>query len=121
MQQQEANFLEQDDDVAIDEGDDEVRVLESNGQDTGAHCASPPGHNIQPQDELETTPEEEEEEDPQMKEKQDIVNQDMVVFTPDESEEEPFKMAIDDTSDDPTIVWANRLPAFISDDVCIPT
>ena len=73
--QQEANFLEQDDDVDIDEEDDEVRVLESNGQDTSAYCASPPGHNIQPQDELETIPEEEEE-DPQMEEKQDIVNQD---------------------------------------------
>ena len=46
--QQGANFLEQDDDVDIDEEDDEVRVPESNGQDTGTHCASPPGHNIQP-------------------------------------------------------------------------
>ena len=45
--QQEANFLEQDDDAGIDEEDDEVRVPESNGHDTGAHCASPPGYNIQ--------------------------------------------------------------------------
>ena len=67
--QQEANFLEQDDDVDIDE----VRVPESNDQDTGAYCASPSGHNIQYQDELETIPEEEEE-DPQMEEKQDIDN-----------------------------------------------
>ena len=52
--QQEANFLEQDDNVDIDEEDDEVRVPESNGQDTGVHCASPPGHT------LETIPEEEE-------------------------------------------------------------
>ena len=64
--QQEANFLEQDDDVDIDEEDDEVRVPESNGHNTGMHCASSPGLNIQPQDELETIPEEEEEEDPQM-------------------------------------------------------
>ena len=71
--QQEANFLEQDDDVDIDEEDNEVRVPESNDQDTGAYCASPPGHNIQPQDELETI-QEEEEEDPQMEEKQDVVN-----------------------------------------------
>ena len=48
--QQEANFLEQDDNAGIDEEDDEVRVPESNGQDTGMHCASPPGHNIQYQD-----------------------------------------------------------------------
>ena len=46
----------------------------------------------------------------------------MVVFTPDESEEEPFNMAIDDTSDDPTIVMGKPVTtAFISDDVCIPT
>ena len=42
--QQEANFLEQDDDVDIDEEDDEIRVPESNGQDTGGCCASPSGH-----------------------------------------------------------------------------
>ena len=94
--QQEANFLEQ------DEEDDEVRVPESNGQDTGAYGASPSEHNIQYQDELETIPEEEE--DPQMAEKQDIDDPDTVVFTPDESEEEPFNTAIDDTSEDPTIV-----------------
>ena len=35
--QQEANFLEQDDDVDIEK----VRVPESNGQDTGVYCASP--------------------------------------------------------------------------------
>ena len=60
--QQEANFLEQ------DEEDDEVRVPESNGQDTGMYGTSPSEHNIQYQDELETIPEEEEE-DPQMAEK----------------------------------------------------
>ena len=114
-QQQEANFLEQ------DEEDDEVRVLESNGQDTGAYGASPSEHNFQYQDKLETIPEEEEE-DPQMEEKQDIDNQDMVVFTPDESEEEPFNSAIDDTSDDPTIVLGKLVTtAFVSDDVRIPT
>ena len=64
--QQEANFLEQDDVVDIDEEDNEARVLESNGQDTGAYCASPLRHDIQYQDKLETIPEEEE--DPQMEE-----------------------------------------------------
>ena len=119
--QQEANFLEQDDVVDIDEEDNEIRVPESNGQDTGVYCASPSGHNIQYQDELEMIPEEEEE-DPQMEEIQDVVEQDMVVFPPDESEEEPFNMAIDDTSDDPTIVMGKLVTtAFFSDDVCIPT
>ena len=107
----------------IDEEDNAVRVPESNGQDTGAYCASPSGHDIQYQDELETIPEEEEEEeDPQMEEKQDLVKHNTVVFTPDESEEEPFNTAIDDTSDDPTIVMGKLVTTtFISDDVGIPT
>ena len=114
--QQEANFLEQDDDVDIEE----VKVPESNGQDTGTYCASPSGHNIKYQDELATIPEEEE--DPQMEEKQDVIEQDTIVFTPDESEEEPFNMAIDDTSEDPTIVMGKPITTvFISDDVHIPT
>ena len=78
--QQEANFLEQ------DEEDDEVRVPESNGKDSSVHGISPTEHDIQYQDKLATIPEEEEE-DPQMAEKQDIDNQDMVAYTPDESEE----------------------------------
>ena len=117
--QQEANFLEQDNDAGSDEEDNKAIIPESNGQDTGTHYGSPVGHNIQPQDELDTIPEEEE---PQMEEKQDIVNQGMVVFTPDESEEEPFNTAIDDTSDDPTIVMGKPVTtAFISNDVHIPT
>ena len=114
--QQEANFLEQ------DEEDEEVRVPESNGQDTGAYGANPTEQYIQYQDELETIPEEEEEEDPQMAEKQDVDDPDMVVFTPDESEEEPFNTAIDDTSEDPTIVIGKLVTTtFISDDIHIPT
>ena len=112
--QQEANFLEQ------DEEDDEVRVLEYNGQGTGMYGTSPTEHDIQYQDELETIPEEEEE-DPQMAEKQDVDNPDMVAYTLDESKEEPFNMAIDDTSDDPTIVMGKLVTTtFISDEVHIP-
>ena len=111
---QETNFLEQ------DEEDNEVRVPESNGQDTGTYGANPTEHNIQYQDELETIPEEEE--DPQMAEKQDADDPDIVVFTPDESEEEPFNMAIDDTSEDPAIVMGKLVTtAFVSKDVRIPT
>ena len=58
--QQKANFLEQDDDAGSDEEDNNAIVLESHGQDTSVHYRIPPGHNIQPQDELETIPEEEE-------------------------------------------------------------
>ena len=119
--QQEANFLEQDDNAGSDVEDDKASVPESDGQDTGMHYRSPRGHNIQPQDELETIPEEEEDK-PQMEEKQDIADQDTVVFTLDESKEEPFNLAIDDTSDDPTIVMGKPVTtAFISDDVRIPT
>ena len=119
--QQEANFLEQDDNAGSDAQDNEASVPESNGQHTSAHYGSSSGHNIQPQNELETIPEEEEDK-PQMGEKQDVVDQDTVVFTPDESKEEPFNMAIDDTSDDLTIVMGKPVTtAFISDDICIPT
>ena len=117
--QQEANLLEEDDDTGSDEEVNNAIVLESHGQDTGVHYRSPPECNTQPQDELETIPEEEE---PQMEEQQDLANQNTIVFTTNESEEEPFNTAIDDTSDDPTIVMGKPvMTAFISDDVCIPT
>ena len=68
---------------------------------------------------METIPEEEE---PQTEEQQDLVDQDTVVFTPDKSEEEPFNTAIDDTSDDPTIVMGKPVTtAFVSNDVRILT
>ena len=66
--QQEANFLEQDANAGSDEKVDNTIVLESNGQDTSAYYGSPSECNTQPQDELETFPEEEE---PQTDEKQD--------------------------------------------------
>ena len=117
--QQEANFLEEDDDAGSDEEAENAIVPESDGQDTSTYYGSSIEHNFQPQDELETIPEEEE---PQTEEKQDIANQDTVVFTPDESEEEPFNTAIDDTSDDPTIVMGKPVTtAYVSNDVCIPT
>ena len=117
--QQQANFLEEDDDADSEEEADNAIVLESDGQDTGVYYGSSTECIIQPQDKLETIPEEEE---PQMEENQDIVDQDTVVFTPDKSKEEPYNTAIDDTSDDPTIVMGKPVTtAFVSDDVCIPT
>ena len=57
-----------------------------------------------------------------MAEREDEDELDMVAYTPDESEEEPFNTAIDDTSEDPTIVMGKPVTtAFVSDDVCIPT
>ena len=117
--QQEPNLLEEDDEIGSNEEVNNAIVPESHRQDTGPHYASPPECNIQPQDELETIPEEEE---PQTEEQQDLAHQDTVVFTPDESKEEPFNTAIDDTSDDPTIVMGKPFTtAFISDDVHILT
>ena len=54
--QQEANFLEEDNDAGSDEEAENTIVLESNGQDTGTYYGSPLEHNFQPQDELETIP-----------------------------------------------------------------
>ena len=51
-QQQEANFLEKDNNAGSDEEADNAIVSESNGQDTGVYYGSSSEHNIQPQDEL---------------------------------------------------------------------
>ena len=113
-QQQKADFVEH----------DEEKVPESNGQDTHDNGAPNAERNIQYHEELKTIPEEEEEEDedPQMAAKQDVDNFDMIVYNPEELEEEPFNMAIDDTFEDPTIVMGKPvITAFVSDDVCVPT
>ena len=85
--QQEANFLDEDDDAGTDKEAENTMDLESDGQDTSTHYGSSTEHSFQPQDELETIPEEDE---PQIEEKQVIADQDTVVFTSDESKEEPF-------------------------------
>ena len=114
-QQQKANFVEH----------EEEEVLESNGQDTGKNGAQNAETDIPYYDELETILEEDEdedEEDPQMATKQDVYDLDTIAYDPEESEDEPFNMAIDDTSEDPTIVMGKPVTtAFISDDVRIPT
>ena len=116
--QQEANFLEEDDNAGSDEEANNAIILESHGQDTSTHYGSPPECKNQPQEELDTIPEEEE---PQMKEQPDLADQNTVVFTPDKSKE-PFNTAIDDTSDDPTIVMGKPvMTAFVSNEVHIPT
>ena len=118
--QQEANFLDEDDDASSDEEANNSIILESHEQDTSAHYDSPPECKSQPYDELDTIPEEEEE--PQVKEQPDPTDKDTLVFTSEESKEEPFNTAIDDTSDDPTIIMGKPVTtAFISDQVQIPT
>ena len=111
-QQQKADFVKH----------DEEKVPESNGQDTSENGAKNAEHDIQYHDELETILEKEEDGDPQMAEKQDVDNLDKIVYTPEESKEEPFNTTIDDTSEDPTIVMGRPVTtAFVSNDVCIPT
>ena len=66
--------------------------------------------------------EEEEKEDTQMATKQEVDDFDTIAYNPEESEEEPFNMAIDDTSEDPTIVMGKPVTtAFVSADIHIPT
>ena len=118
-QQQKADFVEH----------DEEEVPESNGQDTGENGAQNAECDIQYYDELETILEEEEEEeeeeedkDSQMAAKQDVDDLDTIVYNPEESEEEPFNTAIDDTSEDPTIVMGKPVTtAFVSYNVHVPT
>ena len=100
------------------------RYRESNGQNTGENGAQNVEHDISYYDELETIPEEDEDEDgdPQMATKQDVNDLDMIAYNPEESEEEPFNTAIDDTSQDPTIVMGKPVTTtFVSDDVYIAT
>ena len=101
---------------------DEQEVPESNGNDTGENGAQNAEYNIQYYDDLETILEEEEEEDPQMVAKQGVDDFDTIAYNPEELEEEPFNTAIDDISEDPTIVMGKPVTtAFVSDDICIPT
>ena len=54
--------------------------------------------------------------------KQEVDNFDTIAYNPEEFEEEPFNTAIDDTSEDPTIVMGKPFTtAFVSDDICVPT
>ena len=95
------------------EEDNDSIIPKSHEQDTGTCHSSPSDHQIQPQDELDTIPEEEEE--PQMKEQPDPADQDTLVFTSKESKEEPFNTAINIASDDSTISMGKPVTtAFIS-------
>ena len=111
--QQEDKYLEEEDDVNIDNASNPI-IPESHEQDTGLHHISSSDHQTQPQDELATIPEEEEQPDP--------ADQDTLVFDSEESEEEPFNTAVDTTSDYSAITMGKPVTtAFISDLVQIPT
>ena len=100
---------------------DEEMIPELIDQDTNENGEINEEHYIQYREELETIPEEEDK-GPQMSEKEDIEELDMIEYAPKESDKEPFNMAIDDTSEDPTIVMGKPVTtAFVLDDVRVPT
>ena len=110
-QQQKADFVEH----------DEEKIPELINQDTGMNGEINTEHYIQYHNELETILEENDK-NPLMTAQEDINEADTIVYTPEESDDEPFNMAIDDTSKDPTIVMGKPVTtAFVSDDVSIPT
>ena len=110
-QQQKANFVEY----------DEEKIPELIDHDTGMNGEINTEHYIRYHDDLETIPEENDE-DPSMTAQDDVEEADTIEYTPDGSDNKPFNMAINDTSEDPTIVMGKLVTtAFISDDVHIPT
>ena len=57
-----------------------------------------------------------------MTEQEDADEVDILAYAPEECDDEPFNMAIDDTSKDPTIVMGKPVTtAFVSADECVPT
>ena len=110
-QQQKADFAEH----------DEEKIPELIDQDTSVNGETNAEHYIRYHDELETILEENDEYPP-MTAQDDVEEADTIEYTPDESDDKPFNMAIDDTSKDPTIVMGKLVTtAFVSDDVHVPT
>ena len=110
-QQQKADLVER----------DEEKIPELIDQDTGTNGEINTEHYIRYHDELGTIPEENDE-NPLMTVQEDVDEVDTIVYTQEESDDEPFNMAIDDNSKDPTIVMGKPVTtAFVSADVHIPT
>ena len=96
---------------------DEENILELIDQDTSMYGEIHTEHYIRYHDELETILEENDK-NPLTMAKGDIDE----INTREESDDEPFNMTIDDSSEDPTIVMGKPVTtAFISADVHIPT
>ena len=108
--EQEANFLDEDDDTGTDEEAENAIEPESDGQDTGVYYGSSTEHNFQSQDELETIPEEDK---PQTEEKQDVANQDTLIFTPDESKKNLSTQPLMILQKTQPVSWANQLPPHL--------
>ena len=99
----------------------EEKIPELIDHDTGANSEINTEHYIRYHDDLETIPEENEEE-PSMTAQVDVDEADTILYAPEESDDEQFNMAIDDTSKDQTNVMGKLITtAFISVDVHVPT
>ena len=100
---------------------DEENIPELIDQDTGTYGEINTEHYIRYHDELETFLEEKDE-NPLMTAQEDVDKINMIVYTQEESDGEPVNTAIDDTSEDPTIVMGKPVTTtFVSADVHTPT
>ena len=100
---------------------EEEKIPELIDHDTGTNGEINTEHYIRYHDELETIQEENNEEPPTTAQ-DDIDEVDTIPYTPEESDDKLFNTAIDDTSEDPTIVMGKLVTiTFVSVDVCIPT
>ena len=100
---------------------EEEKILKLIDHDTGANGETNTEHYIPYHDELKTIPEESDEE-PSTAVQDDVDEADTIPYTPGNSDDKQFNMAIDDTSEDPMIVMGNpATTTFVSADVCIPT
>ena len=109
-QQQKADFVEH----------DEEKIPELIDHDTGTNGEINVEHYVGHHKELETIPEENDE-DPSMTEQDDVDGVDTIVYTPEKSDDEPFNTAIDETSEDLTIVMGKPVTtAFVSADIHVP-
>ena len=99
----------------------EEKIPELIDNDTSTNGETNTEHYIHYPDELETILEENEEEPPTTA--QDDVNEaDTILYAPEESYDEQFNRAIDDTSKDPMIVMGKPVTtAFVSVEVHVPT
>ena len=110
-QQQKADFVKH----------DEEKIPELIDHDTGMNGEIDAEHYIRHHEELETILEENDE-DLSMIEQDDFNEVDMILYAPEESDDKPFNMAIDDTSEDPIIVMGKLITTtFISEDIHVPT
>ena len=105
-QQQKADFVKH----------NEENILELIDHGTGTNGEIDAEHYIRHHEELETILEENNE-GLSMIEQDDIGEVDMILYAPEESDDEPFNTAIDDTSEDPIIVMGKPITtAFVSEE-----